>query len=70
MLKLLILLMEERFTAAEKMLMTTDIPIGDIINNVGYENSSYFHKEFKDRYGMPPNEYRRRLKEDSVSKKG
>ena len=52
------LLMEQRFSAAEKMLVTTDIPIGDIINNVGYENSSYFHKEFKRRYGMPPSEYR------------
>lgn len=58
------LLMEQRFSAAEKMLLTTDIPIGDIINNVGYENSSYFHKEFKSRYGMPPSEYRRSLKEN------
>lgn len=56
------LMMEQRFNAAEKMLMTTDILIGDIINNVGYENSSYFHKEFKKRYGMPPNAYRRDLK--------
>ena len=52
------LLMDQRFNSAEKMLLTTDIPIGDIINNVGYENSSYFHKEFKLRFGMPPNEYR------------
>lgn len=56
------LLMSQRFNAAEKMLLTTDIPIGDIINNVGYENSSYFHKEFKIRYGMPPSEYRRSKK--------
>ncbi len=52
------LLMDQRFNSAQKMLLTTDIPIGDIINNVGYENSSYFHKEFKRRFGMPPNEYR------------
>ena len=54
------LLMSERFSAAEKMLCSADVSIGDIINNVGYENSSYFHKEFKRRYGMPPNEYRKR----------
>ena len=59
------LLMAQRFNAAEKMLMTTDIPIGDIINNVGYENSSYFHKEFKRRYGMPPSEYRRTVSKSS-----
>jgi AraC-like DNA-binding protein/mannose-6-phosphate isomerase-like protein (cupin superfamily) len=57
------LLMTQRFSTAEKMLLRTDIPIGDIINNVGYENSSYFHKEFKRRYGMPPSEYRSLKKE-------
>lgn len=55
------LVMNERFSAAEKMLLTTSVPIGDIINNVGYENSSYFHKEFKRRYGMPPSAYRKSL---------
>ena len=53
------LLMRERFSAACELLCATDMPIGDIINHVGYENSSYFHKEFKKRYGMTPKEYRR-----------
>lgn len=63
------LLMEQRFNAAEKMLLTSDIAIGDIINTVGYENSSYFHKEFKNRYGIPPSEYRRSVKEGSACNK-
>ena len=58
------LLMTERFSAAEKMLASSDISVGEIIDHIGYENSSYFHKEFKRRYGMPPNEYRRQAKSD------
>ncbi len=53
------LLVQERFEAAKNLLRTTDMPIGDIVNHVGYENSSYFHKEFKRRFGMTPNRYRR-----------
>ena len=53
------LLMRERFSAACGLLTTTKMPIGDVINRVGYENSSYFHKEFKRRYGVTPKEYRK-----------
>ncbi len=53
------LLMRERFSVAADLLRTTDTPIGDIILHVGYENGSYFHKEFKKRFGMTPNNYRR-----------
>ncbi len=52
------LLMRERFETARALLTTTDMPVGEIINRVGYENSSYFHKEFKKRYGVTPNRYR------------
>ena len=53
------LLMEERFSVARDLLRTTDTPIGDIIVHVGYENSSYFHKEFKKRFGTTPGKYRK-----------
>ena len=53
------LLMSARFDAAARLLSSTDMPIGDIINRVGYENSSFFHKEFKKRYGQTPNNYRK-----------
>lgn len=53
------LLMAARFDAAARLLSSTDMPIGDIINRVGYENSSFFHKEFKKRYGQTPNNYRK-----------
>lgn len=53
------LLMRERFSVARDLLRTTDTPIGDIIVHVGYENSSYFHKEFKKRFGTTPGKYRK-----------
>lgn len=53
------LLMKERFSAACGLLTATKMPVGDIINRVGYENGSYFHKEFKRRYGVTPKEYRK-----------
>jgi AraC-like DNA-binding protein/quercetin dioxygenase-like cupin family protein len=52
------LLMEERFNIVKELLRSTDMPIGEIITHVGYENSSYFHKEFRKRFGMTPNSFR------------
>ncbi len=62
------LLMNERFCVARDLLGTTDTPIGDIIIHVGYENSSYFHKEFKKRFGMTPNAYRKSCKNHAENK--
>ena len=53
------LLMAERFEAAKELLSTTNMSIGEIINRVGYENSSYFHKEFRKRYAQTPGAYRK-----------
>ena len=53
------LLTATRFEMACSLLSTTDLPIGDIICRVGYENSSYFHREFKKRFAMTPNNFRR-----------
>ena len=53
------LLIRERFGVVTELLRSTKMPIGEIINHVGYENNSYFHKEFRKRYGMTPNSYRR-----------
>ena len=53
------LLMKERFSVACDLLRTTDTPIGEVLVHVGYENSSYFHKEFKKRFGTTPGKYRK-----------
>lgn len=56
------LLVEERIKRARELFCTTDIPIGDIIRSLGYENESYFHREFKKRCGVTPLVMRRQAK--------
>lgn len=53
------MLMDERFRAACELLERTEMSVGEIISTVGYENSSYFHREFKKRLGTTPSIYRR-----------
>ena len=48
------LVVEERLMRARDMFLGSTLPIGDVIRSVGYENESYFHREFKKRYGMTP----------------
>ena len=48
------LVVDERMTRAKRAFETTELSIGDVIRSVGYENESYFHREFKKRYGATP----------------
>ena len=48
------LLLEERIERAHEMFIKTEIPIGDVIRSVGYENESYFHREYKKAKGKTP----------------
>ena len=36
----------------------TELAVEDIIAAVGYDNNSYFHRIFKERYSMTPKKYR------------
>lgn len=53
-------LQRRRLLQAAYLLIETKKPIEDIIVEVGYENSSFFHKIFRKQYGMTPKEYRRK----------
>ena len=48
------LVVDERMTRAKELFEKTDMPIGDIIRSIGYENESYFHREFKKRFSATP----------------
>ncbi len=48
------LLVDRRIEHACELLRETDIPVGQIIRSMGYENESYFHREFKRRTGLSP----------------
>lgn len=61
------LLMEKRLSKAEQLLTGTNLPAADIITAVGYENTSYFYRLFRERFGLSPKEYRRQNKQDQTS---
>ena len=48
------LVVDERMERARTAFLNTRLSVGDVIRSVGYENESYFHREFKKRYGITP----------------
>lgn len=52
------LLQTKRMNQAAYLLSNTRIPVTEIMEKVGYDNSSYFFRKFKERYGVSPKEYR------------
>lgn len=52
------LLQIKRLNQAIYLLTTTRLPVADIIVAIGYDNASYFHRVFRNRYGVTPKEYR------------
>lgn len=49
---------EKRLARAALLLRSTDIKIDDIAEKVGYDNTGYFHKLFKDTFKLSPRQYR------------
>ena len=54
------LLQEKRLSQACYLLDNTVLPVTEIAVMVGYENSSFFHRLFRRRFGMSPREWRQR----------
>ena len=61
------LLLEERMRRAIDLITKSDMPIGQIIDSIGYENESYFHKEFKKHTGVTPLKMRKQGGEERSS---
>ena len=53
------LMQEKRLSQAVFLLKNTDIGIDSVATSVGYENISYFHRLFKQKYGVTPKQYRK-----------
>lgn len=56
------MLQKKRLSRAVYLLAYTEKAIEEIITAVGYENSSYFHRIFRNTYGMTPKMYREEIK--------
>ena len=52
------LVQEKRLSQAKFLLKNTKMKISDIANETGYDNISYFHRIFREEYGMSPKKYR------------
>jgi len=49
---------------AHDMLLSTDLPVSRIAEDLGYLNDSSFHRRFKNWYGMTPHTYRQKTFEN------
>lgn len=52
------LLQTKRMNQAVYLLTSSTLPVADIIESVGYDNTSYFYRKFKEKYGISPKDYR------------
>ena len=57
------LLQTRRMNQAVYLLTSSTLPVADIIEAVGYDNTSYFYRKFKEKYGVSPKEYRERQRQ-------
>lgn len=55
---------EYRLTAAERLLITKNLTIEEIMDQTGFTNRGTFYKLFSLRFGMPPRQYREQQKEN------
>jgi AraC-type DNA-binding domain-containing proteins len=60
------LLQMKRMNQALYLLSYSTMPIIDIIKSVGYDNTSYFYRKFRERYGISPKEYREEHKNKNI----
>lgn len=58
---------EYRLTMTERLLLTKNYTIEEIMDKTGFNNRGTFYKLFSQRFGMPPRQYREQQK-DSVKK--
>ena len=56
------LVQQKRLSQAAFLLKTTHRNIDEIAQGVGYENMGYFHRIFKERFGLSPRHYRLQIR--------
>lgn len=52
------LLQQQKLQQAVYLLSQTTLSVDDILDAIGYNNSSFFYRIFRDKYGCSPREYR------------
>lgn len=54
-----------RLDKAKELLAETALSVTDVCFATGFENITHFYKVFKDRFGRPPSEFRKQLKDEA-----
>lgn len=57
------LLRQKRLDRAQRLLRDTRLSVQEIIERVGYDNTSYFYRVYREQFGITPKEFRNRLAE-------
>jgi len=52
-----------RVRNAAELLRNPDLSISEVAHSVGYESIAHFERLFKEKYGLSPSEYRKKLKQ-------
>jgi YesN/AraC family two-component response regulator len=60
------LLQEKRLNKAKELLDRSQIPITEIVEEVGYDNISYFYRIFKNKYGKTPKQFREQVEKEAL----
>ncbi len=55
------LLQQRKLRQAAYLLSQTPLPVESVMENIGYDNSSYFYRKFREKYGCSPKNYRKSL---------
>ena len=53
-------LIDARTSMAKQLLQTTDLQVTEIAEACGYRNDVHFMRQFKEKTGMSPSEYRKK----------
>ncbi|MCM1252556.1 MAG: AraC family transcriptional regulator [Clostridium sp.] len=56
------LLQQRKLQQAAYLLSQTPLSVEQIMENIGYDNSSYFYRKFREKYGCSPRNYRESLR--------
>lgn len=55
-------MLEIRLEQARRLLVSTDMTIKQICENIGFKEKSYFYRRFKNAYNITPGQYRKKIK--------
>ncbi|ULL15344.1 AraC family transcriptional regulator [Paenibacillus sp. H1-7] len=61
-------MLKVRLEEASRLLLQTELPVQEIAERVGYQHVISFHRAFKNMFGLPPGDYRK--KSDSTRNTG